>query len=109
MLVKINLRPNPVLIMPHGLAGVAHGFQYMSEGKVRTAYPHILNISFLKNTGGIIKLGQRREDYLPDRRYTQRVRGRSLTIERVWPKVKSTILHIHITNLFSSRMYMDLR
>lgn len=35
MLVKINLRPNPVLIMPHGLAGVADGFQYMSEGKVR--------------------------------------------------------------------------
>lgn len=34
MLVKINLRPNPVLVMPRGLAGVADGFQYMSEGKV---------------------------------------------------------------------------
>ena len=39
MLLKIGLRPNPVLIMPHGLAGVAHGFQYMSEGKVRI-HPH---------------------------------------------------------------------
>lgn len=39
MLVKINLRPNPVLIMPGGLAGVAHGFQYMDEGKVRIQLP----------------------------------------------------------------------
>jgi len=35
LLVKTNIRPNPVLILPRGLAGVAHGFQYMSEGKVR--------------------------------------------------------------------------
>ena len=34
LLVKTNLRPNPVLILPRGLAGVARGFQYMSEGKV---------------------------------------------------------------------------
>jgi len=33
-LVKGNLRPNPALIEPRGLASVAHGFQYMSEGKV---------------------------------------------------------------------------
>lgn len=35
LLVKTNLRPNPILILPRGLAGVAQGFQYMSEGKVR--------------------------------------------------------------------------
>jgi hypothetical protein len=68
MLVKINLRPNPVLIMPRGLAGIAHGFQYMSEGKVRIHHHHTLY------TGGVkMILGKRREDYLPDRRYNQRV------------------------------------
>jgi hypothetical protein len=45
ILVKINLRPNPVLIMPRGLAGVAHGYQYMREGKVRMR-SHTLNVSF---------------------------------------------------------------
>ena len=35
LLVKTNLRPNPVLIMPRGLASVPQGYQYMSEGKVR--------------------------------------------------------------------------
>ncbi|KAI0255989.1 dehydrogenase [Lactifluus subvellereus] len=34
LLVKANLRPNPVLIQPRGLASVAEGLQYMSEGKV---------------------------------------------------------------------------
>ncbi|KAI0305806.1 dehydrogenase [Multifurca ochricompacta] len=34
LLLKTNLRPNPVMIQPHGLASVEEGFQYMSEGKV---------------------------------------------------------------------------
>lgn len=71
MLVKINLRPNPVLIMPRGLAGVADGFQYMSEGKVRIHY--YLDVSFFSILRVLI-LGKRREDYLPDRRYSRRLR-----------------------------------
>ena len=74
MLVKINLRPNPVLIMPRGLAGIPHGYQYMSEGKVRI-HRHNLNLSFFYTEGVVIILGKRREDYLQDRRYNQRVRG----------------------------------
>jgi hypothetical protein len=35
LLVKANVRPNPVLIQPRGLASVAEGLQYMYEGKVR--------------------------------------------------------------------------
>ncbi|KAH8983168.1 zinc-binding oxidoreductase ToxD [Lactarius hatsudake] len=34
IVAKTNLRPNPALIQPLGLASVAEGFQYMSEGKV---------------------------------------------------------------------------
>ena len=45
LLVKTNLRPNPVLILPRGLAGVARGFQYMSEGKVWIHARH-LNVYF---------------------------------------------------------------
>ena len=46
LLVKTNLRPNPVLVLPRGLAGVAEGFQYMSEGKV-WIYPRTLTSTFL--------------------------------------------------------------
>jgi hypothetical protein len=46
MLVKINLRPNPVLIIPGGLVGVAHGFQYMNDGKVRNTPSYLLNVYF---------------------------------------------------------------
>ncbi|KAH9032324.1 zinc-binding oxidoreductase ToxD [Lactarius hengduanensis] len=34
VVAKTNLRPNPALIQPLGLASVAEGFRYMSEGKV---------------------------------------------------------------------------
>ncbi|KAI9464273.1 dehydrogenase [Russula earlei] len=34
LLVKADVRPNPALIQPYGLASVADGFHYMSEGKV---------------------------------------------------------------------------
>lgn len=56
--------------MPRGLADVAHGYQYMSEGKVRV-HPYI---SFFHTEGVIIIIGKRRENDLQDRRYTQRVR-----------------------------------
>ena len=46
LLFKTNLRPNPVLIQPRGLAGVAQGFQYMSEGKVQI-HARTLNVYFL--------------------------------------------------------------
>ena len=29
------LRPNPIKLMPHGLASVKEGFEYMMSGKVR--------------------------------------------------------------------------
>jgi hypothetical protein len=35
LLVKTDIRPNPVLLQPRGLASVPDGFQYMREGKVR--------------------------------------------------------------------------
>lgn len=34
IVAKTNLRPNPALIQPLGLASVAEGFKYMSEGRV---------------------------------------------------------------------------
>ncbi|KAI0272582.1 dehydrogenase [Gloeopeniophorella convolvens] len=34
LLAKTNLRPNPLLLKPLGLASVAEGFQYMLDGKV---------------------------------------------------------------------------
>jgi len=97
MLVKFNLRPNPVLIMPGGLAGVAHGFQYMIEGKVRIQ-SHTLTSTFSFHTGGVlILLGKRREDYLPDRRYCQRVsEGCRWTIGSVWPdRILRIVLYMY--------------
>ena len=46
LLVKTNLKPNPVLILPRGLAGVAEGFEYMTEGKVRI-HARTLSSTFL--------------------------------------------------------------
>ena len=87
LLVKTNLKPNPVLILPRGLAGVAEGFEYMIEGKVRI---HVRTLTSTFFTEAL--LGKCREDHLSDRRYGQRVKVAHLKGNR--PEASGSILGI---------------
>lgn len=65
-----KVKPNPVLLLPNGLAGVQDGYQYMAEGKVRlggSIFSHRLLIG--------TRTGQRPEDHLPHCRHAQGLSG----------------------------------